>query len=69
MNNIQNIVDNGFCTGCCDCISACAHNNISFVMSKKFGHPIPYVDSSCDNCGECLNVCKAVKSAVNCDCG
>ncbi len=59
MNNIETIVENGFCTGCCDCISSCSDNNITFMMSKKFGHPVPVIDSSCVNCGDCLKACKS----------
>lgn len=59
MLNISKIVDKELCNGCCECIAACAANNICIVYDVSAGHPVPFVSSDeCKSCGECLKVCK-----------
>ena len=58
MLNVNIVVDSNMCTGCCECIGACAANNICIMMSKTVGHPVPFIaDEDCSQCGDCLKAC------------
>lgn len=65
MQNVISVVDGNMCNGCCECIGACAANNISIMLSRQFGHPVPYVaEKSCTGCGECLKNCPQAQKMV-----
>ncbi len=58
MQNVQVIVDNDMCTGCCECIGACSANNIFIMMSSSAHHPVPFISEDvCTGCGNCLKAC------------
>lgn len=58
MQNVTIVVNGNMCNGCCECIGACSANNICIMMSKAFGHPIPFIsDADCTHCGDCVRAC------------
>lgn len=59
MKNVGIIVDEGICTGCCECLGACDSNSISMIYSFELGHPVPCVAQDCTLCGECVAVCES----------
>lgn len=59
MTNVNLVVENGACDGCCECISVCSRNNIYIMLDKKLGHPVPCIaEDDCQCCGDCLRACK-----------
>lgn len=62
MININRIVENNLCSGCCECLSACPENSIYILFNGQMGHPAPFVDDNvCLGCGECVAVCPGGK--------
>ena len=59
MRNVGIIVEEGICTGCCECLGACDRNNILMIYSIELGHPIPCVSQDCCECGECVRSCES----------
>ena len=59
MKNVEIIVVEGICTGCCECLGACDSNCISMIYSLKLGHPVPCVAGDCRECGECVSACES----------
>ena len=59
MKNVGMIVEEGICTGCCECLGACDSNSIMMIYSIELGHPVPYVAEDCNKCGQCVLACES----------
>ncbi|MCR4721220.1 MAG: hypothetical protein K5655_05780 [Lachnospiraceae bacterium] len=57
MKNVGMIVDEGICTGCCECLGACDSNSIVMIYSIELGRPVPCISEDCSGCGECVDAC------------
>lgn len=57
-STIQNLVNDGLCTGCGTCVGLCPRSALTIFKENSKGIYIPRLDvSCCSNCGTCLNVC------------
>lgn len=56
--------NNGICTGCSACVSACPYSALSFANNEE-GFSFPKIDlMKCKNCGICEKVCPLDKHQV-----
>ena len=54
---IEEIVDEGLCTGCGTCSGICPNSAIKMVIDKKGVYVPKLVNDKCDKCGICFNSC------------
>ncbi len=55
---IKKVYENGLCTGCGTCVSACPKSSIEIIKDNIKGVYIPKVETElCDGCGLCFRVC------------
>ena len=58
---MDNICDEGLCTGCGLCTVQCPRKCITMISTGKFGHLYPNIDNnSCIDCGLCKRNCPAL---------
>lgn len=56
MDNIDGIVGNGSCIGCCACVSMCPVAPLN-MRNGPLGFPVPMASEGCTACKKCLTVC------------
>lgn len=54
---IEEIVDEGLCTGCGTCSGICPNSAIKIVINAEEVYVPELVDDKCDKCGICFNSC------------
>ena len=59
LNNVDNVVNSGYCIGCMACMGMCPKGDIN-IKDGDMGFPIPVKYEECDNCGLCLQECPAI---------
>lgn len=57
MNNIENIIKDGLCTGCGTCAGLCPHDIITMKIDYRKGLYVPNLLGICNDCGICVEVC------------
>jgi len=58
LKNVRIVYENGLCTGCGTCVSACPKTAIEMIKNEEKGVYFPRVrEERCNNCGVCLKVC------------
>ena len=56
LNNVDDVVKNGYCIGCMACIGMCPRGLIN-IKDGEMGFPIPIKHENCDNCKSCIQEC------------
>jgi heterodisulfide reductase subunit A len=59
LNNVEDVIELGLCTGCMACIGCCPHGALE-TKTGRFGFPVPVRPESCDDCGTCLGECPMI---------
>ena len=61
LNNVDDVVSNGYCIGCMACMGMCPKGDIDIKDGDK-GFPVPIKHEDCDNCGRCIQECPTQQS-------
>jgi coenzyme F420 hydrogenase subunit beta len=60
---IQEVVEQGLCTGCGTCIAICPENALTVMECSKRGTYLPRLnDTKCSQCGICLRICPGAEA-------
>ena len=58
LNNVEDVVNNGYCIGCMACMGMCPNGAVN-IKDGEWGFPVPIKNENCVNCGACLQECPA----------
>lgn len=57
IQNLQDVVDWGLCTGCGACYYACSKGSVTLVNVESVGIRPKFDSAACASCAECLSIC------------
>ena len=58
LNNVEDVVNSGYCIGCMACMGMCPKGAIN-IKDGEMGFPVPVKYKNCVNCGSCISECPA----------